>query len=62
MHRTRSSTTSSPVWPRPRERLDFGAGSENGFSDSHGCIRVPTAAIAWLYGWVGMGTTVIITG
>ncbi|PZR80207.1 MAG: hypothetical protein DLM65_08705 [Candidatus Aeolococcus gillhamiae] len=46
-------------WENP---ADFGAGSENGPSGSHGCIHVPTATMAWLYSWAGMGTTVIVTG
>ena len=27
---------------------------------SHGCINVPTATMASLYGWAAVGTTVIV--
>jgi L,D-transpeptidase catalytic domain len=40
----------------------FGLDSENGQWASHGCIHVPTAVMQWLYGWAGIGTTVIVTG
>lgn len=30
-------------------------------SGSHGCIHVPLAAIAFLYGWADVGTSVVIT-
>ena len=28
---------------------------------SHGCVRLPTGAMAWLYGWAPVGTTVTVT-
>jgi lipoprotein-anchoring transpeptidase ErfK/SrfK len=29
---------------------------------SHGCVHLPLAAMAWLYGWSHIGTTVTVTG
>ena len=26
---------------------------------SHGCVHLPTPAMAWLFGWVGVGSTVV---
>lgn len=40
---------------------DFGPGSQSGEWASHGCIHVPTTVMQWLYGWAGIGTTVIVT-
>jgi hypothetical protein len=31
-------------------------------SGSHGCVHLPAAAAAWLYGWAPIGTTVTISG
>ena len=38
----------------------YGAGSENGPYASHGCIHVPHDAMAFLYGWLPVGATVIV--
>jgi lipoprotein-anchoring transpeptidase ErfK/SrfK len=27
---------------------------------SHGCVNMTTAAAKWLFGWAGIGTTVIV--
>jgi len=40
-------------------RTDFGSGA-NVRNGSHGCINVPTAAMATLYRWATAGTTVIV--
>ena len=39
----------------------FGAGSEDGPYASHGCIHVPHDAMAFLYGWLPVGATVIVS-
>lgn len=28
---------------------------------SHGCVHMTTAAAKWLFGWAGIGTTVIVS-
>ena len=38
----------------------FGAGSQNGPYASHGCIHVPSNAMAFLYQWLPVGATVIV--
>ncbi|HVV25797.1 MAG TPA: L,D-transpeptidase family protein [Candidatus Saccharimonadales bacterium] len=39
----------------------FAYGSSQYASDgSHGCVHLPAAAMAWLYGWAPVGTTVTI--
>ena len=38
----------------------YGAGSENGPYASHGCIHIPHDAMAFLYGWLPVGATVIV--
>ncbi|HXM55534.1 MAG TPA: L,D-transpeptidase family protein [Candidatus Dormibacteraeota bacterium] len=38
----------------------YGAGSQNGPYASHGCVHVPSAAMATLYGWLREGDLVIV--
>ena len=38
----------------------FGAGSQNGPYASHGCIHVPSNAMAFLFQWLPVGATVIV--
>jgi lipoprotein-anchoring transpeptidase ErfK/SrfK len=39
----------------------FAYGSAQYASDgSHGCVHLPAAAMAWLYGWAAVGTTVTV--
>lgn len=40
---------------------DYGPGSEDSASASHGCIHVPTDVMQWLYQWTPEGVPVIIT-
>jgi lipoprotein-anchoring transpeptidase ErfK/SrfK len=39
----------------------YGAGSEYGPYASHGCVHVPQSVMAWLYNWLPVGATVIVT-
>jgi hypothetical protein len=39
----------------------YGAGSENGPYASHGCVHVPHAAMAFLFHWLPIGATVIVS-
>jgi lipoprotein-anchoring transpeptidase ErfK/SrfK len=39
----------------------YGAGSDNGPYASHGCVHVPHDAMAFLYGWLPVGATVIVS-
>ena len=46
----------------PGEPSDaFGAGSENGPYASHGCVHVPHDVMAFLYGWLPIGSQVIVS-
>lgn len=38
----------------------YGPGSNTG-AGTHGCVNVPYSAMSFLYGWAGIGTTVVIT-
>lgn len=38
----------------------FGQDSQNGYFASHGCVHVPHAAMAFLYGWLPVGAPVIV--
>lgn len=42
------------------QTFPFG-GPEYTTQGSHGCVHLPTTAMAWLYGWSKIGTTVTIT-
>jgi len=42
------------------QTFPFG-GPEYSTQGSHGCVHVPLAAMAWLYNWSSIGTTVTIT-
>jgi lipoprotein-anchoring transpeptidase ErfK/SrfK len=39
----------------------FGAGSEYGAYASHGCVHVPYQAMSFLYSWLPVGATVIVS-
>jgi lipoprotein-anchoring transpeptidase ErfK/SrfK len=39
----------------------YGAGSEYGYYASHGCVHVPHSAMAFLYNWLPVGATVIVS-
>lgn len=39
---------------------DFGPGSDNGPSASHGCVHTPTPVMQWAFSWTPMGTPVIV--
>jgi lipoprotein-anchoring transpeptidase ErfK/SrfK len=39
----------------------FGAGSEYGPYASHGCVHVPYSAMSFLYNWLPIGATVIVS-
>jgi lipoprotein-anchoring transpeptidase ErfK/SrfK len=40
---------------------DYGAGSEYGYYASHGCVHVPHDSMAFLYDWLPIGATVIVS-
>jgi lipoprotein-anchoring transpeptidase ErfK/SrfK len=39
----------------------YGAGSEYGPYASHGCVHVPHSVMAWLFNWLPIGATVIVS-
>jgi lipoprotein-anchoring transpeptidase ErfK/SrfK len=39
----------------------FGAGSEYGYYASHGCVHVPYSAMTFIYSWLPVGATVIVS-
>ena len=43
------------------QSLPFGDQGYRG-QGSHGCVHLPTPAMAWLYDWAQVGTTVTIEG
>lgn len=43
-----------------RSSKDFGTIDSSSRNASHGCVELPLAAAAWLYGWSSIGTTVVI--
>jgi lipoprotein-anchoring transpeptidase ErfK/SrfK len=45
------------TWRAP---TDFGTISPNSTNGSHGCVELPLATAAWLYGWLSVGATVQI--
>jgi lipoprotein-anchoring transpeptidase ErfK/SrfK len=46
----------------PAEPTDaYGAGSNLGPYASHGCVHVPYSVMAWLYDWLPVGATVIVS-
>jgi hypothetical protein len=44
-----------------RSPSDFGNISPDSDDGSHGCVELPLATAAWLYGWSSVGTTVTIS-
>jgi lipoprotein-anchoring transpeptidase ErfK/SrfK len=46
----------------PAEPADaYGSGSNQGPYASHGCVHVPYSVMAWLYNWLPVGATVIVS-
>ena len=43
-----------------RASNDFGNISPYSSNASHGCVETPLSAMAWLYSWASVGTTVVI--
>ncbi|HEV2402717.1 MAG TPA: L,D-transpeptidase [Candidatus Saccharimonadales bacterium] len=43
-----------------RTANDFGSINPNSSNASHGCVETPLAAMAWLYHWTSVGTTVVV--